>query len=73
VWAGVLDAVATAYDPAVIALGGGLLAADPGLLTDLRIALDGTPRLAGPPPRLVATTLGEDGPLLGLALAGDAP
>jgi glucokinase len=73
VWAGVLDAVATAYDPAVIALGGGLLAADPGLLADLRAALARAPRLAGAPPRLVATTLGEDGPLLGLALPGDDP
>ncbi|MFM2092455.1 MAG: hypothetical protein RLZZ127_2944 [Planctomycetota bacterium] len=69
VWAGVLDAIAIAYDPAVIALGGGLLAADPGLLTDLRAALARAPRLAGAPPRLVAAALGGDGPLLGLATA----
>lgn len=73
VWTGVLDALAIAYDPAVIAIGGGLLAADPGILGELGAALARLPRLAGPPPRLVAAALGEDGPLLGLArLAGQA-
>lgn len=67
VWAGVLDALATAYDPEVIAIGGGLAAADPGLIDDLGRALAAAPRLAGPPPRVVAARLGEDGPLLGLA------
>jgi glucokinase len=69
VWVGVLDAIATAYDPQVIAIGGGLATADPELVADLAAGLAICPRLAGPPPRVVPVALGTDGPLIGLAHA----
>jgi glucokinase len=67
VWTDVLETICTAYDPAAIALGGGLVAADPALVGDLAATLAARPRLAGPPPQVVASMLGEDGPLIGLA------
>lgn len=65
VWAGVLDAICTAYDPTHIVIGGGLVAADSSLVVDLQLILDQCPRLAGNAPVLVASELGESGPLLG--------
>jgi glucokinase len=65
VWAGVLDAICTAYDPTHIVIGGGLVAADPSLVDDLQSLLDQCPRLAGRAPALIASELGESGPLLG--------
>jgi len=67
VWTRVLDAIATAYDPALIAVGGGLAAADPTLVAELSARLAACPRLAGPAPAVVAAALGEAGPLLGAA------
>jgi glucokinase len=68
VWAQVLDAICTAYDPTHITMGGGLVAADQSLINDLQTLLDRQPRLAGKAPTLVTSALGESGPLLGASV-----
>ena len=67
IWGQVLDAVAIAYDPTHIAIGGGLLTAAPELIFLLSAELVKKPRLYGAAPSLLPTQLGESAPMLGLA------
>jgi glucokinase len=63
--------LAVLLDPGVVVIGGGVVAANPELVDQLRTALADEPRFAGLGGlRIVTAELGDDAACLGMALSG---
>ena len=66
-WGEVLVTCCHLADPAAIVIGGGVVAADPTLVGDLRDHVAGHLWQGAVAPQILPAALGEDGPLLGAA------
>jgi len=63
--------LAMLLDPGAVVVGGGVVAANPSLVDELRVALAGEPAFAGLTRlRVLSATLGDDAGCLGMALSG---